>query len=53
MKVLHLKVKQKHKYKLTSDSKHHLPVAVNVLNRQLSSTGPNQVWGTGVTYLWT
>ena len=34
MKVLNLKVKQKGKYKVTTDSRHHLPVAENVLNRQ-------------------
>jgi len=53
MKVLNLKVKQKRKYKVTTDSKHHLPVAENVLKRQFSPTGPNQAWGTDVTYLWT
>jgi transposase InsO family protein len=53
MKALNLKVKQKHKYKVTTDSKHHLPVAENVLNRQFSPTGPNQAWGTDITYLWT
>jgi putative transposase len=53
MKVLNLKVKQKHKYKVTTDSKHHLPVAENVLNRQFSPTGPNQAWGTDITFLWT
>jgi transposase InsO family protein len=37
MKALNLKVKQKCKYKVTTDSKHQLPVAENVLNRQLSA----------------
>jgi transposase InsO family protein len=53
MKVLNLKVKQKCKYKVTTDSKHTLPVAENVLNRQFSPQAPNQVWGTDITYLWT
>ncbi len=53
MKVLNLKVKQKRKYKVTTDSKHTLPVAENVLNRQFSPTAPNQAWGTDITYLWT
>jgi len=53
MKVLNLRVKQKHRYKATTDSKHNLPVAENVLNRQFNPTGPNQVWGTDITYLWT
>lgn len=53
MKALNLRVKPKRKYKATTDSKHNLPVAENVLNRQFSPTEPNQVWGTDITYLWT
>ena len=53
MKVLSLKVKQKRKYKATTDSKHQLPVAENVLNRQFSPQLPNEVWGADITYLWT
>ena len=53
MKVLNLKVKQKCKYKVTTDSKHHFPVAKNVLNRQFSPQAPNQAWGVDITYLWT
>ncbi len=30
-----------------------LPVAENMLNRQFMPQGPNQVWGTDTTYLWT
>ena len=53
MKRLGLKVKQKRKYKVTTDSKHNLPVAKNVLNREFSPSAPNQAWGTDITYLWT
>jgi len=53
MKALNLTVKQKRRYKATTDSKHQLPVAENVLNRQFNPTGPNQVWGADITYLWT
>ena len=53
MKQLNLKVKQKRKYKVTTDSKHQLPVAENVLDRQFSPQGPNQAWGSDITYLWT
>jgi transposase InsO family protein len=53
MKALNLKVKQKRRYKVTTDSKHSLPVAENVLNRQFTPQGPNQAWGTDITYLWT
>ena len=53
MKALGLKVKKKRKYKVTTDSRHDLPVAENVLNRAFSPDAPNQVWGTDITYLWT
>ena len=53
MQVLNLRVKTKRRYKVTTDSKHRLPVADNVLNRQFSPPGPNQAWGTDITYLWT
>jgi putative transposase len=53
MKALNLKVKQKRKYKATTDSKHNLPVAEAVLNRQFNPTGPNQASGADITYLWT
>ena len=53
MKSLKLKVKQKRKYKVTTDSNHKLPVAENVLNRNFSPAAPNQAWGSDITYLWT
>ena len=53
MKQLRLRVKQKRKYKVTTDSKHSFPVAENVLNREFSPSAPDQVWGTDITYLWT
>ena len=45
MKSLQLKVKQKRKFKVTTDSNHKLPVATNVLNREFSPSAPNQAWG--------
>jgi putative transposase len=42
MKALNLKVRHKRKYKVTTDSKHNLPVAENVLNRRFDPQGPNQ-----------
>ena len=53
MKSLQLKVKQKRKFKVTTDSNHKLPVATNVLNREFSPSAPNQAWGSDITYLWT
>jgi putative transposase len=53
MKALGLVVKPKRKYKVTTDSGHDLPIAENILGRQFNPTGPNQAWGTDITYLWT
>ncbi len=53
MKSMGLAVKSKRKYKVTTDSKHRLPVADNVLNRAFSPAAPNQCWGTDITCLWT
>ena len=44
MKVLDLKVKQKRKYQITTDSRHDHPIADNALNRAFSPNAPNQVW---------
>ena len=53
MKSLGLVVKRKRKYRITTDSNHKLPVAENILDRQFNPAGPNQVWGTDISYLWT
>ena len=41
----------KKKFKVTTDSKHQLPIAENVLNRQFAQTAPNQVWVADITYI--
>ncbi|MDT2266334.1 hypothetical protein P7H12_25805 [Paenibacillus larvae] len=38
------------KYKATTDSKHNLPVAENVLNQSFAEK-PNQVWMADITYI--
>ena len=53
MKIMNLKVKIKCKHKVTTDSKHKLPIAENVLDRQFNPDAPNKVWGTDITYVWT
>jgi len=39
------------KFRVTTDSKHKLPVAENLLNRQFVCTAPNQVWVADITYI--
>jgi putative transposase len=33
------------------DSKHDLPVAENLLNRQFNPAAPNQAWTSDITYI--
>ena len=44
MNYLGLHAKAKKKFKVTTDSKHNLPVADNLLNRDFGTTMPNQTW---------
>lgn len=53
MKYLGLQAKAKKKFKVTTDSKHKLPVAKNLLNRDFSTTAPNQKWVGDISYVWT
>jgi putative transposase len=53
MQCLGLKAKGKKKFKHTTDSKHHLPVAANLLNRDFKAEAPNQKWCGDITYVWT
>ncbi len=46
-----LRSKPKRRFRVTTDSKHALPVAQNLLNRNFSATAPNQVWVSDITYL--
>ena len=48
-----IRARHKRRYKVTTDSKHTLPVAPNLLDRNFAPTAPNQVWTSDITYLWT
>ena len=39
-----IRARHKRRYKVTTDSKHTLPVAPNLLDRNFAPTAPNQVW---------
>ena len=42
---------QKKKFKATTDSKHKLPVAENLLSQQFKVSQPNSVWVSDITYI--
>ena len=50
-KKLGLRCKQKRRFKVTTDSRHSLPVAPNLLQRQFAVTAPNKAWLTDITYI--
>jgi putative transposase len=41
----------KKKFRVTTDSRHNLPIAHNLLDRQFVCTAPNQVWVADITYI--
>ncbi|WP_338823519.1 IS3 family transposase [Neomoorella humiferrea] len=42
---------QKRQFKVTTDSRHNLPVAENILNREFTASSPNKRWVTDITYI--
>jgi len=53
MKLAGVAAKQKKKFKATTDSKHNLPVAPNLLKREFTVKAPDQVYVSDITYIWT
>lgn len=39
------------RFRITTDSKHALPIAPNLLNREFTAIAPNQRWVTDITYI--
>jgi len=48
-----LEVKSRRKFKATTNSKHKLPVAPNLLDRRFTVDQPNAVWVSDISYIWT
>lgn len=51
MRKLNLKPTVKRRFKLTTDSKHSLPIFTNVLNRQFKPSKMNQAWTSDITFI--
>jgi len=48
---LGVRCKQKRKFKATTNSKHTLPVAANLLARDFTVSAPNRAWVSDITYI--
>jgi transposase InsO family protein len=48
-----LRARRKRRFVPTTDSKHTMPVAPNVVARRFETNAPNKVWVTDITYVWT
>lgn len=48
-----LRARAARKFKATTNSRHNLPVAPNLLQQDFSATGPDQKYVGDITYLWT
>ena len=46
-----IRAKGKKKFVVTTDSKHHLPVAADLVQRRFEPAAPNLVWSGDITYL--
>ena len=46
-----IQARTRRKYKPTTDSKHDLPIAPNVLDREFTVEEPNEVWVSDITYI--
>jgi putative transposase len=48
-KKLGLRCRQKRRFKVTTDSRHSLPVAENLLGQKFEASAPNQIWLTDIS----
>lgn len=46
-----IRTKGKKRFRVTTDSHHDLPIAPNLLNRQLTVAAPDQAWVSDITYI--
>ena len=51
MRLHGIQAKQTRRFKATTDSKHTLPIAENVLDRRFTPSAPDVVWSADITYI--
>lgn len=53
MRLNGIAARTKRRFKATTNSKHSLPVAPNLLQRQFAASEPDKAWVSDITYVWT
>lgn len=53
MLISGIAAKTKRRFKATTNSKHSLPVAPNLLKKRFAASMPDKVWVSDITYVWT
>jgi len=53
MRLNGIAARTKRKFKATTNSRHSLPVAPNLLQRQFAASEPDKAWVSDITYIWT
>jgi transposase InsO family protein len=53
MRTHGIRARSKRRFRTTTDSRHDLPVAPNVVARRFEASAPDQTWVTDITYIWT
>ncbi len=53
MKQNGIRSKARRRFKVTTNSRHQLPVAPNLISQNFSAKRPNEIWFSDITYVWT
>jgi transposase InsO family protein len=53
MRKNHIQAQSKRRFKVTTNSKHNLAVAPNLVQQNFHAEGPNQLWTSDITDVWT
>ena len=53
MRLNGLMAKTKRRFRITTNSRHNQPAAPNLVNQEFVAEGPDRLWTSDITYLWT